>query len=86
MAQSGTLYKEDGKWKCRYRIKVDGKWKWAPSHTLGSIRDFPKQGEAKAAMSEFMAAQNKIGFKPETSARIVDFVENVYFPDIESGM
>jgi integrase len=88
MAQSGYLFLEHGKWKVRYRIKGEtGKWRWAPVHVLGTKRDFPKRSEAKIAKAEFMANQNKIGFRPETAVNIVDFVETVYHPAIEtSGM
>jgi hypothetical protein len=57
-------------------------WKWAPLHVLGSQQDFPKRSEAVVAMGEFMAKQNKIGFKIETAATVVDFVERVYLPAI----
>jgi hypothetical protein len=87
MAQSGYLYLEDGRWKARYRIKNEaGKWRWAPVHVLGTKRDFPKRSEAQIAMSEFMAHQKKIGFRPATGCTISEFVEE-YFRDIaESGM
>jgi hypothetical protein len=85
MAQSGYLSLEDGKWKVRYRIKDEGgKWRWAPVHVLGTKRDFPKRSDAKVAKDEFMATQNKIGFRPATGCTIDDFVE-VYFRDIAEG-
>jgi hypothetical protein len=84
MAQSGYLFLEDGKWKVRYRIKEEtGKWRWAPVHVLGSKKDFPKESEAKLAKEEFMANQNKIGFRAETGATVIAFAEQTYFPDVE---
>lgn len=84
MAQSGYLFLEGGKWKVRYRIKDEtGRWQWAPVHVLGTKQEFPKQSEAKTAKNEFMANQNKIGFRAETGAAIVEFAEQTYFSDIE---
>jgi integrase len=85
MAQSGYLYLEDSKWKVRYRIKDDnGNWGWAPVHVLGTRGDYPNRSEAKIAKDEFMDLQNQIGFRAETGAGIVEFVEQTYFPDIET--
>jgi integrase len=87
MAQSGYLFLENEKWKVRYRIKDEtGKWEWAPVHLLGTKRDFPKRSDAKVAMNDFMAKQNKIGFRFGTGCTIPEFVD-LYFRDIgEAGM
>jgi integrase len=85
MAQSGYLFLEDGEWKVRYRIKDEtGKWRWAPLHVLGTKREFPKRSDAKVAMGDFMARQNKIGFRAETAVTVVDFVERVYQPAVNT--
>lgn len=85
MAQSGYMFLEDGKWKVRYRIKDEvGKWRWAPLHVLGTKRGFPKRSDVKVAMGDFMAKQNKIGFRAETAVTVVDFVERVYHPAVKT--
>jgi hypothetical protein len=44
------------------------------------VRDYPKKSEVIPLKNEYMAKLNRIGFTPEAGTKIVDFVENLYFP------
>jgi integrase len=86
MAQQGQLYKRNGAWHVRYRVKqtVDGKLVTKrESHRLASIDDYPQKSEVKDLCRDYMAKINVTSSLPEAGASIGDFVEKTYFPKIE---
>jgi integrase len=86
MAQQGQLYKRNGAWHVRYRVKqvVNGKLVTAQeSHRLASTSDYPLKGEVEELRQQYMAKINRTSTAPQAGATIGQFVEEAYFPAAE---
>ena len=90
MAQQGSLFRSHGAWYVRFREPVkqsDGSLKWMHrAKRLGSVREYPKKGEARDLKNKYMERLNKIGFKPEAGVSVVDFAEKTFFPACEKRL
>ena len=90
MAQQGSLFESHGAWYVRYRMPER-----KPNGTIATVqcaqrlahkRDYPRKSEVIPLKNEFMAKLNRIGFTPEVSVGLLEFVEKVYFPAIEKRL
>ncbi len=88
--QQGHLFKSHSSWFVRYREQVkrpDGSVGTVQrAQRLASLSDYPKKSEVMSLKNEFMAKLNRTGFTPEAGACVVDFVERIYFPEVETRL
>ena len=88
--QQGHLFESHGSWFVRYREQVkqpDGSVTIIQrAQRLASVHDYRKKSEVVPLKNEFMARLNRTGFTPEAGASIVDFVEKIYFPEVEKRL
>lgn len=86
MAQQGQLFKRNGAWHVRYRVRqlVGRKLITVQeSHRLASISDYPLRSEVEELRQEYMMTLNRTSNSPQAGSTIGEFVEHVYFPGAE---
>jgi integrase len=83
--QAGYLYEKGNAWHVRWREWVSSNGevrKVNRSQKLASVAEYPRRSEVLDLFQSFMANKNQVGFSPEATVSLVDFVERIYLPHV----
>jgi integrase len=83
--QAGYLYEKGNAWHVRWRewVSSNGETrKVNRSQKLASVAEYPRRSEVLDLFQSFMANKNQVGFSPEATVSLVDFVERIYLPHV----
>jgi integrase len=83
--QAGYLYRKGNAWHVRWREWVSSNGdvrKVNRSQKLASVAEYPRRNEVLDLFQSFMANKNRVGFSPEATVSLVDFVEKTYLPHV----